>query len=216
MDDLTVEKKAYNSKSKGYLTFDSELYKTKKLVREACVTSVWKGLLARCNVMTEGEVSKHKRTKRWESYSDVSICDEWLDFQNFAEFYYEDKYRDDGWHLDKDILVKGNRVYAPEFCCFVPPKINTLFTSITGQKKRKREDLPTGVSYFKGYNNAERYRVRVNSFVTGKPITVYAKDVNLAEQRYKELKKEQITLAANMWRDKIDPRVYSAMIHWEV
>ena len=34
MDDLTVERKAYNSKSKGYLTSNSELYKTKKLVRE--------------------------------------------------------------------------------------------------------------------------------------------------------------------------------------
>lgn len=30
--------------------------------------------------------------------------------------------------LDKDILNKGNKVYCPENCIFVPRRINNLFT----------------------------------------------------------------------------------------
>lgn len=35
----------------------------------------------------------------------------------------------EGWHLDKDILLKGNKVYSPETCAFVPAKINSLLIS---------------------------------------------------------------------------------------
>lgn len=34
-----------------------------------------------------------------------------------------------GYELDKDILIKGNRIYSPDTCCFVPSFINRLYTS---------------------------------------------------------------------------------------
>lgn len=46
-------------------------------------------------------------------------------FSNFAEWF--DKHHVEGWELDKDILVSGNRTYSPETCCFVPHEINVLF-----------------------------------------------------------------------------------------
>jgi len=61
------------------------------------------------------------------SYIGCIVCEEWHDFQNFARFYDTAPYREDGWHLDKDILHKGNKLYAPDMRVFVPPKsINCL------------------------------------------------------------------------------------------
>lgn len=63
--------------------------------------------------------------KQHPTYSDCSVCEDWLFFSNFAEWF--DKHHVEGWELDKDILVSGNRTYSPETCCFVPHEINVLF-----------------------------------------------------------------------------------------
>ena len=47
--------------------------------------------------------------------------------------------------LDKDILFKGNKVYSPETCCFVPHAVNTLFLN----GKKNRGDFPLGVHFDK-------------------------------------------------------------------
>jgi len=52
-------------------------------------------------------------------YDDCTVCDEWHNFQNFAEWYYSNHPGDDGLHLDKDIKIKGNRQYSPDACLFV-------------------------------------------------------------------------------------------------
>lgn len=61
-------------------------------------------------------------------YSDVSVCDDWLNFQNFAKWYYEESTRITSFdpQLDKDILSKGLNLYSPETCSLVPRKINMV------------------------------------------------------------------------------------------
>ena len=56
------------------------------------------------------------------SYSNCTVCEEWFNFQIFGDWYV-DNYPDDGgdYHLDKDILSKGSRVYSPETCSFASP-----------------------------------------------------------------------------------------------
>lgn len=85
----------------------------------------------------------HKSLKKNPSYIGCSVCDEWLTYSNFKRWYEDpiNGYRE-GYHLDKDILVKGNKVYSPETCCFVPHSINCLLLT----RQRKRGALPIGVT----------------------------------------------------------------------
>lgn len=81
------------------------------------IRSKWKGMLERCYC------------EKWHikkpSYIGCSVDERWHNFQVFAE-WFEQNYKD-GFELDKDILFKGNKVYSPETCCFVPSEINILF-----------------------------------------------------------------------------------------
>lgn len=47
------------------------------------------------------------------------------------------------FHIDKDILTKGNKSYSDVTCCFVPCEINILLTDCA----KARGDNPLGVSF---------------------------------------------------------------------
>jgi hypothetical protein len=69
------------------------------------------------------------------TYFDCEVCEEWLIFSNFASWFKE--HYVEGWQLDKDILVDGNRIYSPRTCCFVPQEINSIFTSRVKDETKK-------------------------------------------------------------------------------
>ena len=69
--------------------------------------SHWRNMLVRC--------FDEKYKKESTTYANCSCCDEWLLFSNFKRWYESFNYQD--YHLDKDILVKNNKVYSPETCC---------------------------------------------------------------------------------------------------
>lgn len=75
----------------------------------------WHSMLRRCY--------SEKCLKKEPSYIGCSVCEEWRNFQNFAEWFY-DNYKD-GLHLDKDILVDGNKIYSHDTCLFVTQKQNS-------------------------------------------------------------------------------------------
>ena len=113
----------------------------------------------------------------------------------------------EGWCLDKDILVKGNKVYSPETCCFVPNEINILFT----KGNSCRGALPIGV------------RKRKNGkYLT--QITKNSKNIHIgifntpeeAFQAYKVAKEDYIKKMADKWRDKISNRAYQALYNYQV
>lgn len=79
--------------------------------------SVWRGMLRRC--YDEKNFIDHP------TYADATVCEEWHNYQNFAKWYY-DNYIED-FEVDKDILIKGNKIYSPETCCFLPKELNVLF-----------------------------------------------------------------------------------------
>lgn len=91
----------------------------------------WKEILKRC-------YSKNNQQKQ-PTYISCYISEERYNFQNFAE-WFENNYRE-GFALDKDILQKGNKIYSPKTCAFVPQEINCLFT----KRQNKRGEYPVGV-----------------------------------------------------------------------
>ena len=149
------------------------------------------------------------------TYTGVEVCKEWLNFQNFAEWCETQEFfnvKDDKgkvFHLDKDVLVKGNKVYSPETCSFIPSEINSLLTSA----KRSRGKYPIGVYYKKGLMkpfvsqvNLGNGQNRLGSFST-------PEEAFLA---YKTAKEAYIKEVAEKWKGKIDDKVYEALINWEI
>jgi len=96
----------------------------------------WREMLRRCYA---GEYLNH-----FPSYTMCMVCDEWLSFQNFAKWYYEHIYPSPDTKslaLDKDIRVKGNKIYGPNTCLLVPQRINCLLVN----RKRARGKFVLGV-----------------------------------------------------------------------
>lgn len=138
------------------------------------------------------------------SYIGCKVIKQWECFQNFAEWYYNN-YKE-GWELDKDILVKGNKIYSPETCCFVPQEINCLFT----KSNNSRGELPIGVS-----KNGKRYEAKCRIDGIQVPLGTYVTPKEAFEV-YKLAKEREIKRIADKWRSFIEERVYQAMYNWVV
>lgn len=161
----------------------------------------WRSMLNRCYYMPS--------LKRRPTYKDCTVCDDWLTFSNFKR-WFEDTTNgyQQGYHLDKDILVKGNKVYSPDTCCFVPREINALFT----KKQNDRNGLPIGVSISRGL-----YVATIN--INGKQFRLggFKNPIN-AFNAYKIAKEQYIKELAEKYfqEGKITKRVYDALMKYEV
>lgn len=170
-------------------------YKTTENKKLHKIYQTWGNLLSRCYT-----------DKDWPFYKDVTVCNEWHNYQNFAKWYEENwKNYMQGWHLDKDILVKGNKIYSPETCCFVPQEVNTILL-----KPVKNNNIPTGIS-----KRGDRFIAQLNKNGVKVHLGVFS-DMEEAFNFYKKAKEAHIKEVADKWKDKIDSRVYEALIHYEI
>ncbi len=142
------------------------------------------------------------------SYKDVGICDEWLNFQNFAEWMYNQYLPDHSWHLDKDLIVKGNKTYGPDVCVFLPPEVNVFFT----KRKSQRGDTPIGVHYRK---KTGMYLSNFTRNSTCVHIGCY-RTPEAAFLAYKQAKEQYAKELATKWQSQIDPRAYEALMSYTV
>lgn len=156
---------------------------------------IWHELIARCYADTKKD--------EFSAYYDIcTVCDEWLCYQNFAEWFENNKYECEGrLHLDKDILYPGNKVYSPETCLLVPQRINMIFTNKTNSR-----GLPNGIiqaenGYLAKYNHKE--------------LGVY-KTVEQAYKVYAEEKEKNIKQVADEYKDMIPSHVYEALYRYKV
>lgn len=171
------------------------------------VYSLWSSMLSRA--YSEKQHLKHP------TYKDVTVCDEWLNFQNFAEWCYSQKFfnaKDDKgkpYQLDKDILVKGNKVYSPETCCFVPRNINNLLLN----SRKVRGSYPVGVYLDKKY---QKFKAQLSFYGGVQKHLGYFENVEKAFQTYKKVKESHIKEVAENLKDRVDAKVYQALINWEI
>ena len=181
-------------------------YKSRVDGKKTKVYREWQNMLHRCY-----GVEKNNPT-----YRGCEVCEEWHNFQNFAKWYYENYYEIEGetMCLDKDILFKGNKIYSPQTCIFVPNRINTLFI----KSDKVRGEYPIGVSYHKRddnlrvgcsiYHNGKKEIARLGSFPPNKPFQAFT--------CYKNFKENYIKQIADEYKDLIPQKLYDAMYRYEV
>lgn len=166
-------------------------------VSDVCYTT-WNSMIARCY---SASYQKNKPT-----YKDCTVCEEWLKFSNFKCWF--DEHYVDGYQLDKDILVKGNKIYSTETCCFVPKEINSILLSC----KNSRGRYPIGVTLYKG-----KYRARINKYGKLHDIGFYATPQE-AFCAYKKEKESYIKSIAEKYfkEGKISQNVYIALLNYNI
>jgi len=155
----------------------------------------WAGMIHRCY------------DKKEHNYLECSVCTEWLTYSNFKKWF--DEHYQVGYDLDKDILIKGNKVYSPETCCFVPQEINKALTKTNA----KRGEHPIGVT--ESCNKYKKFRAQIE--LENKKVSLgYFHNVEDAFFAYKTAKEEYLKTLANKWKEHLDPRVYKALCNYQV
>jgi hypothetical protein len=177
----------------------------------------WRGMLKRC--FDDGYLTKEP------TYQGCNISEEWTYYKNFYNWIISQKnykqWKDgcNGWAIDKDILLKGNKTYSSETCLLVPQNVNSLFTT----RKLHRGKYPIGVTYSKKNNkflaycsdpfekrcSSKRHVFRyLGSFITQEK-AFYA---------YKTFKEDVIKKVATLEFESgnITEKCYIAMLNYEI
>lgn len=143
---------------------------------------------------------------RRPSYIGCSVHPDFIKFQDFAEWcQHQIGFGSAGYDLDKDILVSGNKVYGPDTCVFVPREINILLT----HNRSNKGLYPVGVNY-----DTKRNKFQSKLSVGGKTVSLgWFSTLNDAVDAYVNAKHKVIKQTADIWKDKLDPRVYDALMH---
>lgn len=153
----------------------------------------WSSMLQRCY------------DEKWKegspTYKDCFVVEEWHNFQVFSEWFYKNYV--EGWALDKDILVKGNKIYSPETCCFVPTEINLQFT--------KRTNKPSQTIK----NRGKSFEVRVS--INNKNTTIGTfKTEKEAKDSFIRTRKEVLNSLIRKYKNQLSDKVYIFLENYEI
>lgn len=173
-------------------------YKTKMGGRHTTAYRTWRNILYRCY-----DKKAHRKTP---TYIGCAVSIEWHDFQNFADWFEAGAFSGLGYHVDKDILVSGNKVYSPDTCCLVPSELNLLFTN----HGAKRGDSPQGVSFNK-WSGKYSAQISINSKMK---CIGFFNCPDEAYQAYKTTKEAYVKEKALEWQDRIADNVFQALMNW--
>ena len=165
------------------------------------IHNLWRKMIERC-------YSK-KVHERCPTYIDCYVSDEFKDYSKWREWYDNYPYKQDGWHMDKDLLIKGNKVYNESTCVFIPQEINKVLV----KREASRGEYLIGVCWCKTAN-AFKATVRKNK---GKSEYLgYFKTEIEAFEAYKQAKEAYLKELADKYKDMLDPRAYEALYNYTV
>ena len=163
---------------------------------------LWQSMLERCYSTT---LKKQRPT-----YKGCKVSNKFKSYEYFYEWCNKQVgFGNKGFDLDKDLLIKGNKVYSETTCVFIPREINQVLVKRTAL----RGEHLIGV-YWDKTNKA--FRARVNKNKGRQEYLGLFKTEIEAFNAYKEAKEAFVKEQANKWKGKIDERAYSALMSYEV
>ena len=182
------------------------LYQTTENGKKIPVYSLWINMLLRSTKEHWVKYPSYTNTACSENFKSYTYFYEWC--QQQVGFGNKDE-KGKSWCLDKDLLVKSNRVYGENTCCFVPHRINMLVSLCCGNRGK----YPIGVSWNK---YVSKFCVQVG---VGGGKNRYLGRFNTPQeafQAYKTYKEALIKEVANEYKEQLDYRVYEALMNYEV
>ena len=183
---------------------------TKYLIRVNGVLTkeyeLWKSMLQRCYSTT---LKKQRPT-----YIGCEVSDKFKSYEYFYEWCHKQiGFGNDGWHLDKDLLtkgnIKGNKVYSESTCVFIPREINQLLVKC----EASRGEHLIGVHWC---NTKKAFVAQVGKNKGKQEYLGYFKSELEAFNAYKQAKESYIKEQAEKRKSQIDPRVYNALMNYQV
>ena len=164
------------------------------------VYKIWTQMLKRCYDNTYKSI--------YPTYKDCTASEHFKSYSNFEQWCQNQiGFGNEGWHLDKDLLVKGNKVYSESTCVFLPKEINLIFGN-----KTKRGLYKTGVKLDTKYG---KYSVRIRTHKGRVCFGGYTTELE-AYNKYVEEKERHIKFVADQFKGLIDSRAYNALMNYKV
>ena len=141
-------------------------------------------------------------------YENCVICEEWLDYGVFKNWYENQRGCGLKYELDKDLLGNG-KLYSPETCCLLPRELNRMISD----RKTKNRELPTGVK-----RSGKRFFAQA-LIGTAEKTYIYLGNFDTQEEAsnaYKAFRKKRIAETAQVYYDngELDERAYNALINF--
>ena len=168
----------------------------KKPVKEY---KLWVDMLKRCY-----SESLHKD---YPTYIDCTVSDNFKNYSYFYEWCNEQiGFGLKGFELDKDLLIKGNKIYSEDTCLFLPKNLNYILLKCDS----KRGCLPIGV-------NKKGDKFQVNIRMHGKKSYLGSFDtVDEAFNTYKNAKERYLKEIVEKYKSQIDERAYNAIANYKI
>ena len=163
---------------------------------------LWNSMLVRCY--------SDSFKKKYPTYEGCEVSENFKYYEYFYEWCHKQiGFSNKNWHLDKDLLVKGNKVYSEYSCVFIPQEINTVLIKSTASRGKHL----IGVCWS---NTNKAFMAQVGKNKGKQEHLGYFKTEVEAFKAYKAAKENFIKEQANKFKSQIDDRAYNALMNYQV
>ena len=148
--------------------------------------------------------------KKYPTYEGCEVSDNFKSYEYFYDWCHKQiGFGNEDWHLDKDLLIKGNKVYSENTCVFIPQEVNSLLVKRTAS----RGEHLIGVHW---HNASKAFVAQVGkSKGESKHLGYFNTEIE-AFNAYKIAKEDFVKEQATKWKGQIDDRAYNALMNYEV
>ena len=162
------------------------------------IYKVWHNTLDRCY--------NEKTRLKYKAYSDCNVSDNFKYYEYFYEWFISQNGCDERFEIDKDLLIKNNKLYSENTCILLPKEVN-LALSV---KKSQRGQYLIGVC-----KTGKKFLARCCTNGGDRTLGYYNTEIE-AFNAYKQTKENYLKQLAEKWKYQIDERAYNALMNYEV